>query len=158
VRGQPARAQAAVARVAAGRRARAAAHQARVGVSSDETAEILASVRRLVRFLRVATRRAEQQTGASAAQLFVLSQLAASPASSMGELAARAFTDASSVSTVVARLVARGLVSRRRAAADRRRIELALTRRGRAMVARAPELAQTRIVDGLARLTPRERR
>jgi MarR family transcriptional regulator, lower aerobic nicotinate degradation pathway regulator len=115
------------------------------------------ALRRLVRFLRLAARAAEK-SGVSAAQLFVLHQLAASPASSLAELAARTLTDASSVSTVVARLVAGKLVTRRASAGDRRRATLALTARGRALVARTPGLAQTRIVEAIVAMPPRDRR
>jgi DNA-binding MarR family transcriptional regulator len=128
------------------------------GHAREDAAQVLDSLRRLIRFLRIATRRAEQRTGASAAQLFVLSQLAESEAASLAELSARTLTDASSVSTVVARLVRAGLVVRRRAAGERRRVELSLTARGRAQVARSPELAQTRILDALVSLPSARRR
>ena len=126
--------------------------------ATDDSARILVSLRKLVRFLRIATRRAEQRTGASAAQLFVLSQLAAAPAASLAELAERTMTDPSSVSTVVSRLVAGGLVSRRRARGDGRRVELALTPKGRAAVRRAPELAQTRLVAAIRAMPAAQRR
>jgi DNA-binding MarR family transcriptional regulator len=124
----------------------------------DEAQEILDALRRLVRFLRLAARDAEEATGASAAQLFVLQQLAAAPAASLADLAARTLTDASSVSTVVARLVARGLVARRAAAGDRRRAELSLTARGHALIHRAPVLAQHRLLDAIAHMSPAERK
>ncbi|HTJ40796.1 MAG TPA: MarR family transcriptional regulator [Kofleriaceae bacterium] len=119
---------------------------------------VLEALRRLVRFLRLADRTAEEATGASAAQLFVLQQLATAPAASLAELAARTLTDASSVSTVVARLVSRGLVTRRAAAGDKRRAELALTPKGKALLARAPELAQPRIVTAIATMSARDRK
>jgi DNA-binding MarR family transcriptional regulator len=134
-------------------RSRASARPAR-----DEAQEILDALRRLVRFLRLAARDAEEATGASAAQLFVLHQLAAAPAASLADLAARTLTDASSVSTVVARLVARGLVARKAAAGDRRRAELSLTARGRALIARAPVLAQHRLIDAIAQMSASERK
>ena len=123
-----------------------------------DAVRVMESLRRLVRFLRVTARRAEQDTGVSAAQLFVVQQLAQAPARSLAELAGRTLTDASSVSTVVSRLVEQGLVVRRRAADDRRRVELALTARGRALAARTPELAQARVVRAVRGLPAAERR
>jgi len=117
----------------------------------------LASLRRLVRYLRLAAGRAER-SGVSAAQLFVLHQLAAAPASSLAELASRTLTDASSVSTVVARLVDKKLVTRRPSNGDRRRVELALTASGRALVTHTPALAQTRIVDAIVAMPAGARR
>jgi DNA-binding MarR family transcriptional regulator len=115
------------------------------------------ALRRLVRFLRLGTRAAEARTGVSSAQLFVLQRLEASPAASIAELADRTLTDPSSVSTVVAKLAARGLVSRRTSPEDRRRASIALTARGRQLLARAPELAQVRLLDALDRMPDAER-
>src|SRR5215207_2775830 len=128
-----------------------------IATGSADAAAVLDSLRKLVRFPRIADRRAEGAAGISAAQLFVLRQLASAPAASLSELAARTLTDQSSVSTVVARLVERGLVVRQPAAADRRRAELALTARGRAAAAKAPALAQVRIVEAIDAMTPARR-
>src|SRR5690242_18734557 len=105
-----------------------------------EATQVLEALRRIVRFLRVSSRASESKAGVSTAQLFVLSQLEASPAPSIRALAERTMTDPSSVSVVVAKLEELGLVSRGSDAKDRRRAELALTPRGRKALARAPEL------------------
>jgi DNA-binding MarR family transcriptional regulator len=107
---------------------------------------VMTSRRRIVRMLRLADRGVAMAHGLSAAQLFVLHSLAAAPASSVAELAARTFTDQSSVSTVVSRLVDGRMVTRTAAATDRRRVELALTAAGRAAVRGAPQLPQTKII------------
>jgi DNA-binding MarR family transcriptional regulator len=133
-------------------------------VSSDEdfarhdAAAVFDALRRLVRLLRLASRAAEARTGISGAQLFVAQRLAEAPASSMAELAERTLTDPSSVSTVVARLVERGLVERTPSAEDRRRVQISLTEEGRAAVANAPELAQIRILNAVERMPPSRRR
>ncbi|UJR86073.1 MarR family winged helix-turn-helix transcriptional regulator [Sandaracinus amylolyticus] len=132
-----------------------ASPRARTG---DDAARVLASIRRLVRFLRLAASDAEARTGISAAQLFVLERLVDAPASSMSELAARTLTDPSSVSTVVSRLVERGLVARTRAATDARRFEIAITARGRAIVRRSPPLAQVRLIRAIESLPARTRK
>src|SRR5262249_5588713 len=89
--------------------------------------KVLDSLRRIVRSFRVSARAVEGRLGISAAQLFVLHQLAESDASSIDELAARTLTHQSSVSVVVARLAERGLVVRRTARDDARRTEIALS-------------------------------
>jgi DNA-binding MarR family transcriptional regulator len=58
----------------------------------------------------------------------------------------------------VARLVARGLVSRTTAGDDARRVVIALTPAGRSLLQRAPEPLHSRLIAGLKRLAPRERR
>lgn len=123
-----------------------------------DAAAVLDALRRIVRFLRLAERQSESSHGLSAAQLFVLHSLAGSGVRSLGELAERTLTDQSSVSMVVARLVDRKMVVRRPARDDRRRIELVLTARGRAVVARGPNVAQTKIVDAVTAMSAPARR
>jgi DNA-binding MarR family transcriptional regulator len=77
---------------------------------------------------------------------------------SVGELAARTFTHQSSVSLVVRRLVQRGLVVKAGARDDGRRVELRVTNAGRAIVRRAPHVAQRRLLEGIVQLPARERR
>jgi DNA-binding MarR family transcriptional regulator len=115
-------------------------------------------LRRLVRSLRLSARGAEQRLRLSGAQLFVLQQLRERPAGSIEELAARTFTDQSSVSAVVSRLEERGLCARTRGKSDGRRVEIAITARGRTLARRAPPAAQSRIVRGLERLRASELR
>ncbi|HEX2573043.1 MAG TPA: MarR family winged helix-turn-helix transcriptional regulator [Polyangia bacterium] len=128
-----------------------------LSVSSDAQS-VLDAFRRIVRQLRLSARDAEKTVKLSGAQLFVLERLAEAPASSIAELATRTLTDPSSVSVVVQRLVARGLVSRRRASKDARRAELTITAAGRRRLARAPEPVQARLVEALLRLPERELR
>lgn len=112
----------------------------------------LDALRRIVQGIRLSDARAERHTGLSGAQLFVLQQLAEQPAQSLNELAARTRTHQSSVSTVVTRLVGRGLVSRRRADDDGRRLVLELSPAGHDLLTGAPETAQTRLIAALERL------
>jgi DNA-binding MarR family transcriptional regulator len=114
--------------------------------------EVLNSLRRIVRTLRVASRTAEQRVGLSGAQLFVLQCLARQSPCSVNELAARTATDQSSVSVVVSRLVAAGHVRRTSSKLDRRKVELTLTRSGRLLLETAPEAAQDRLLSALTQL------
>jgi DNA-binding MarR family transcriptional regulator len=120
--------------------------------------DVLDSLRRIVQVLRESSRRAEQQLGISGAQLFVLEKLVEVPSLSLNELAERTHTHQSSVSTVVGRLVERGLVVRQRAAKDARRLELALTARGRRMTVDTPGVVQNRLIRTIEELSPRSRR
>lgn len=112
------------------------------------------ATRAIVRALRLNTRAVEQAIGISGAQLFVLQQLADGPVQSMNELAERTLTHQSSVSVVVGRLVDAGYVSRTPSAEDARRVTLALTARGRALLRRAPATVQRQLMDGLRQLPP----
>lgn len=130
----------------------------RAAATSGDTRMVLEGLRRVVQALRVTARDAELRHGVSAAQIFILHLLERDGAASVSELAARSFTHQSSVSVVVTRLAAAGLVARERAADDARRAEIALTPRGRALLRRVPEPAQSRLVAALARVTATERR
>jgi len=118
---------------------------------------VLDSVRRIVRLLREGSRVSEERVGLSAAQLFVLQRLDAARPLSLTELAARTLTHQSSVSVVVRRLVQQGLVQRRPAEGDARRLELSLTKRGQALLARAPSASQDRVIAAIEELPPRTR-
>jgi DNA-binding MarR family transcriptional regulator len=125
--------------------------------ASITSARAMNALRSVVRAFRMNTRAIEQQMGLSLAQLFVLQQLNERPADSLNELAERTATHQSSVSVVVRRLVDRELVSRASSAADKRRVEIELTDKGRALLAHAPATVQTQLVASLRDMPERER-
>lgn len=116
------------------------------------------ALRRIVRTLGTSARSAPGARGISGAQLFLLRAIEFSPGMSLSELATRAMARQSTISEVVARLVERRLVVRAKADDDARRVALSLTPRGRAIVERAPQTAQERLVAGLEALTASEQR
>jgi DNA-binding MarR family transcriptional regulator len=122
--------------------------------NSDETSAPAAmdGLRRIVRSLRNAEADSEVALGVTSAQLFVLRAIAKAEVLTVGDLARYTATAQSSVSEVVARLLARGLVSRRPSAIDRRRAELSLSETGRALLANAPETIQERLLGAFGRL------
>jgi DNA-binding MarR family transcriptional regulator len=124
----------------------------------DEAAAVVESLRRLVHGLRVSAHAAEHRLGVSGAQLFVLGELAAEPGCSIRRLSERTLTDPSSVSVVVARLVARNLVARRRDPKDARASVLTVTPRGLSVLRRAPEPYQVRLIAGLRALPEKKLR
>lgn len=117
---------------------------------------MLDALRRIMRFLRMPASRG-RTAGLTTAQFFVLAQLKDAPAPSIRALAQRTMSDPSSVSVVAWKLVELGLISRSLDDADGRRAGLAITTRGKRMLARAPVLPQVRIVRALAAM-PKPRR
>ena len=115
---------------------------------------VMDALRRIVRTLRISARASEARLGISSAQVFVLHQLKQKDASSIDELAERTLTHQSSVSAVVGRLAARGLVTRRAAPDDARRTRISLTEAGRALLLVAPEVSQAWLIAALERLRP----
>jgi DNA-binding MarR family transcriptional regulator len=114
------------------------------------------ALRRIVRALGASARAAVHASGVTGAQAVVLAVLDQAPAQSVNDLAARTFTHQSTVSGVVERLVERGFVARVRSKTDARRIGLALTPSGRAVLRRTPRLAQTQLFYALSTLPPAE--
>lgn len=119
---------------------------------------ILDAIRRLVRLLRLSDRAAQHGLGLSSAQLFVLNEVAQTPEISLKELAERTRTDQSSVSVVVARLCDAGLLARERAEEDARRLVITPTRAGRAVIRKAPRVAQQELIEILERIPAAERK
>jgi DNA-binding MarR family transcriptional regulator len=107
------------------------------------------ALRQITQAIRLSSSIVQDKLGITGAQLFVLQQLAEQPGASLRELAERTLTDQSSVSVVVSRVVDAGYVTRRTSAVDARRTELTLTAAGTALLRRAPELAQTRLMAAL---------
>lgn len=141
---------------ASARTARLPASAADSSSPTTDARALLDALRAVTRELRLAERGRDSQLGLQPAQLHALRELAARPANSLAELAGRTHTDPSSASVVVQRLVARGLVARVEAGADRRRTELKVTAAGRALAARAPASAVTRVAGALASIGTRQ--
>jgi DNA-binding MarR family transcriptional regulator len=124
----------------------------------QETRAILDAVRRVVQALHESSRAAEKTLGVTGAQLFVLQTLADAPGLSLNALAEQTHTHQSSVSTVVSRLVERGLVLRTPAPDDARRLELRVSAEGRRLAARAPHAAQAMLIHAIQQMPPAGRR
>jgi DNA-binding MarR family transcriptional regulator len=122
-----------------------------------ELSRALNALRRMVRGLRSAAEAVERELNVSAAQLFVLRELAQVPDQSVKELAAVTMTTHSTVSQVVSQLLSKGLVTRTRDAGDGRRAVLRLTRQGAGLVKKSPRVIQTDLIKGFATLRAPER-
>lgn len=118
----------------------------------DEVRSILDSLRLLVKALRDASREAERRVGLNAAQLFVLDRLREDGPGSVNDLAERTLTHQSSVSVVISRLAAKGLVTRTSAPEDGRERRISITPRGRALLRKAPARVQDRLLSAMSRL------
>ena len=123
---------------------------------TSDAARAMDGLRRLVRSLRLGSSRIQRTAGVSSAQLFALRHLARRCGQSHSDLATSTLTTQSSISEVVAKRVDAGLASRKMSEQDHRRTELTLTNRGRALLAKAPETPQEKLLTGLQSLTPRK--
>lgn len=126
--------------------------------AANEVRDVLDSIRRIVRLLRLSSREAERQVGLTGAQLFVLQKLAEAKMLSVNDLADRTHTHQSSVSVVAQTLVDKGLIGRQRAADDARRLELTLTPAAKNLLRKAPGAAQDKLIEALSSLPPNSRK
>ncbi len=123
-----------------------------------DVSRALNALRRMVRGLRSSAEAVERGLRISAAQLFVLSELAQVPDQSVKDLAAVTMTTHSTVSQVVSQLIAKSLVTRTPDPSDRRRAVLRLTRQGATLLKKAPRAIQEDLIEGFGTLRQSERR
>ena len=116
----------------------------------------LGRVRTLISALSHSARAVERSTGVTNAQLFLLQQLAGADSLSVNDLAARARTQQSTVSIVVARLVRAGLAAKRKSAADGRIAVISLTTKGRRLLAYAPAPPTSLLLHAIEALSDRD--
>ncbi len=119
--------------------------------AEDPAAAVVNGVRRITKAIEAYSRAVQREFGLTGPQLWAMTVLAARPRGTT-ELAAALAVHQSSMSVLVDRLVKRGLVRRTRDRSDRRIVRLSLTAEGAALVARAPEPAQGRLLERLRTL------
>jgi DNA-binding MarR family transcriptional regulator len=136
---------------------RSAAKAARATPSALRS-QTLHRVRALVAALSHSARAVERSTGVTNAQLFLLQQLETADSLSVSDLAARARTQLSTVSIVIARLVRAGLAANGRSEQDRRQSVITLTPKGRRLVRHAPTPPTSALLIAIEKMSERDAR
>lgn len=124
----------------------------RTGNLSDAHS-VLNSFRSILKSLRLADRAGLREHGLGASQVYILHELKNESPLSINDLAARMATDQSTVSVVVAKLIQKGFVTGERSETDARRLDLALTAKGRTVAKRLPLPIQHSIIEGVQQLS-----
>ncbi len=109
--------------------------------------ETLIALRRITRAIDLHSKRLERSAGLTVPQLLVLQVLAERRDPGVSEVARVVHLSQGTVTAVVDRLEAKGLVARTRSDADRRKVCLSLTANGEAQLDNAPSLLQEEFVD-----------
>ena len=125
---------------------------------ADRDAALTSSVRAIHRIFKgvdTASRRLLKDFGVTGPQLWALRTIHGARGLTTGELADRLYLHISTVSVILDRLERNRWVERRRGAEDRRIVRLVLTRKGRAIIARAPEPPRSVVLRGLRTLDAR---
>jgi DNA-binding MarR family transcriptional regulator len=123
-------------------------------VAEMEAAEVLRSLRRLFKGIHEYSKALQRRSGLSSPQAWALTILEREDGLSLRELAARMYAHPSTVSGIMDRLVARGIVRRRTDPRDRRGIRLSLTSAGRRLLRASPPAVQVGLRRALVAMPP----
>jgi DNA-binding MarR family transcriptional regulator len=108
----------------------------------DRAKTALIALRRILRATEQNSRKVVHDAGLTPSQLLVLQILARARRAVVGEIAKAVTLSQATVSSLVDKLAARGLVRRQRGENDRRLVWVEITEAGDAVLGRAPDLLQ----------------
>ncbi|MDP1641910.1 MAG: MarR family transcriptional regulator [Phenylobacterium sp.] len=110
----------------------------------SRVSDALVAIRRIVRAAEFASRDLARTTGLTPSQLIVLQIVAREGEPGAGAIAEAARLSQATVTALLDKLEARGLVIRNRGSQDRRRVSVELTAEGRRTLADMPDVLQDR--------------
>lgn len=113
---------------------------------------ILRSLRRIQRAIDLYSKDLANRYNLTTPQLLCLRQLGANGSTTASQLAREVALSQATITGILDRLEARGLITRRRDAQDRRRVNLEVTEEGRSLVEKAPLPLQQRFATRLMEL------
>jgi MarR family transcriptional regulator, organic hydroperoxide resistance regulator len=123
---------------------------------AEEIPEVIDNLRQMFRTMNDYSKNAERATGLTGPQLWAMKLLSESSPMRVTDLARRMYLHPATVVGILDRLETKDMVMRTRSKEDRRAVDLALTERGKGVVAEAPEVAQSILVKGLEGLSDEE--
>jgi len=109
---------------------------------SDRSEDALIALRQIQRKTEQSSKRLAQMAGLTPSQLLVMQILSERGERSAGEVSKLTQLKHATITSLVDKLTARGLVSRRRCEEDRRRVWLTLLPEGEQVIQSAPDLLQ----------------
>jgi DNA-binding MarR family transcriptional regulator len=115
--------------------------------------QVVIALRRINQAIHVWSRSLLHDYGLTSPQLATLRELVASDESTTGALTAALHLSQPTVTGILTRLQARGLVRRERSTTDRRCVRILVTDAGRELAARSPMLLRDRFREKLALLS-----
>jgi DNA-binding MarR family transcriptional regulator len=114
--------------------------------------KVLVALRRIIRANSLYSRRLGRDTGLSTPQLVVIRCVADRGTPTVTEIARHVSLSQATVTTILNRLEAKGLVRRVRSTADKRRVNINLTDPGRELLVAAPQPLQDSFTDRFSAL------
>ena len=119
-------------------------------------ADIIDNIRRVFQAVNEYSKKAERETGLTGPQLWAIKTIAQEAPIMVSEIARHMYLHPATVVGILDRLERQGLVARIRSMEDRRVVKVELTGHGRALVKKAPEVAQGLLVSGLEKLNSKK--
>ncbi|WP_119393634.1 MarR family winged helix-turn-helix transcriptional regulator [Salinibius halmophilus] len=104
----------------------------------DRQEEVLIALRRIIRATDLHSKRLGRSTGLTTPQLLVLQTVNKIPFATVNEVAKSISLSQATVSTILDRLEAKGLITRQRNDQDKRKVNLILTEQAEQVVSGAP--------------------
>ena len=121
-------------------------------MQQDIAEEVLVALRRITRAIDLHSRSLVSSCGLTVPQLLILKELREQGILPVGELSRHVHLSAATVTSILGRLVARGLVLRHRSDKDRRVVLVEISDEGRRLAKDAPGLLQDRFTRDFGQL------
>jgi DNA-binding MarR family transcriptional regulator len=125
--------------------------------SPSDAQDVLVALRRIIRATDMHSKQVLKISGLTVPQVIVLQSVHDLGEVTTGEISKRVSLSQATVTSILDRLEARGLIERYRSNADRRVVHSRLTKEGRALLRKAPPLLHERFVDAFDGLSPAKR-
>ncbi len=123
-----------------------------MGETRDISGDVLAAIRRIIRGIELHSRQLAQRHGLTGPQLVILQQIVRHRGVTVGRLADQVSLSPGTVTDILDRLQARGLVVRDRDPGDRRRVLVTVTPSARRILRTGPGLMQEHFTRRLSEL------
>jgi DNA-binding MarR family transcriptional regulator len=120
--------------------------------------EIMQSLRRIFKAIQDYSSEVSDKFGITGPQLWALNTISENEGLPLGRLSKKMYLRPSTITGLIDRLEKRGYVVRKRGQRDRRVVKILLTPKGKALVRRAPNPIQGKMIYGLRRLNRGELR
>ncbi|MCK4515348.1 MAG: winged helix-turn-helix transcriptional regulator, partial [Spirochaetaceae bacterium] len=113
---------------------------------------VLSTIRQISHAIDLRSRQLAKTVGLTVPQLIVLNEVTENGEPAIGHVAEQVSLSQATVTTIVDRLELRGLLLRRRDSTDRRKVLIATTESGKAIVASNPTILQEEFTQAFAKL------
>lgn len=121
-------------------------------VNDEKHREVIAAIRRIIRATDVHSRQLVKHSGLTSAQILIMNVIGSERSHNTSKIAEAVALSPATVTNIVERLEQREYIARQRDDKDKRKVNLWLTEKGKAVLASAPTLLQQNFIEKFDRL------